>query len=189
MRAEFQNSSKCSNPFINLFNVTVNLSYMNLIDTITSHQHHIWNFSRCINKSCQLNENKSVSKLTDSELVSKNYNLPIKKSKKWKFNSEKCNLNFKRKINKFLNFLLVLQGINKMPKNNRQSLLKSKKKPPNNQIVLKHWPMKQKNNALMPKKCWMILSKKSSNLKKNIWTKSDLSTIPHLQLLLSAQVL
>lgn len=162
---------------------------MNLIDTITLHQHHIWSFSQCINKYCQLKGNKLVSKLTDSELVLKNYNPPIKKSKKWKYNSEKCSLNFKRKTNKFLNFLLVLREINKMLKNNRQSLPKSKKKPLNNQIVLKHWPMKPKNNVLMPKKCWMILSKKLSNLKKNIWTKSDLSTIHHLQLWLCAQVL
>lgn len=162
---------------------------MNWIDTIMLHQHHIWSFLQCINKFFRPKENKLVSKQTDSELVSKNYNPQIKKFKKWKFNSEKCSLNFKRKINKFLNFLLVLQEINKMPKNNRQSLLKSKKRPLNNQIVLKLWPMKQKNNVLMLKKCWMILLKKSSNLKKNIWTKSDLSTIPLLQSLLYAQVL
>ncbi len=180
-KAESPNWLRCSSPFTSQFNAIVTPFCMNSIATITSLQHPTWNFSQCTNKSSQPKGRKSASKPTDSEQVSRNFNPPIRKSRKWKYNSEKCSLNCKRKTKKSQNSLSVSPETRRMPSSNRQLSQKNKKRPPFNPIVLKIWLMRLKNNVPTLKRCWMTHSKRSSNLKKSISMKSDHSTI-HLQL-------
>ncbi len=129
LKAEFPNSLKCSSPSTSQSNTTANFSCSNLTDTITSRPPLTWNFLPCTNKSSQPKEKKSDSKQTDWERVSKNFNRPTKKSKKWRFNSEKCSLNLKRKIKKYQSFLSVSREIKQTPSNNKPLLLMNKKKP------------------------------------------------------------
>lgn len=180
LREKFQNSSKCSSRSTSQLNTTANCSCKNLTDTITSLPHLTWNFSPCTNKSFQPKEKKSDSKPTDLDLVLKNSNPLTKKSKKWKFNSDKCSLNSKRKTKKSQNSLSVSPEIKKMPKNSKRSSLKKKKRPLRNPIVPKTLPTRLNSNVLMHKRCWMRLFKRWRNSRRSIWTKSDHSTTHHL---------